>query len=173
MRKDMLGKTLVMGVVILFIGVGVQPSFAIESKSTIDTVIRVHVEEIYGTIEDPQYRPLPNVTVEIKIWDLIYWYLLWKGTTDESGKTEDVHTVWGLSHKVMVSKEDYHTYKCRPVYGFITEPGVFLYEVYFTMAEDGSPFNETKSSAGTIEKVEDCDCQSVSDINLRISHLID
>ncbi len=34
MKKDLLCKTFVMGVVVLFIGVGVQPAFAVETKSS-------------------------------------------------------------------------------------------------------------------------------------------
>jgi hypothetical protein len=38
MNKDMLGKTLTLGVIILFISVGIQPALAIESKVSADDI---------------------------------------------------------------------------------------------------------------------------------------
>ena len=102
--------------------------------------IKVHVKEIYGTVENPKYRALANVTVKIK-WSLcgIIWLSYWNGTTNESGMTITETDPGGLFHKVKVSKEGYHTYKCLPfTILLIAEMGV--YDVYFTMAKDGSPF---------------------------------
>jgi hypothetical protein len=110
-------------------------------------VIVVHVNEIYGTVDDPQYRPLANVTVEIKSSLFgIFWCLWWDGTTDGSGTTEQVEipglTVSLLSPtscKVTVSKDGYHTYGCLPS-KIVKTTNLGRYDVDFTMAEDGSPF---------------------------------
>jgi parallel beta-helix repeat protein len=103
--------------------------------------LKVHVKEIYGTVDDPQYRPLANVTVELT--DSIYgiiWHFDWNGTTDESGETEWIMIFPSVIYKVTVSKDGFHTYKCRPFTIFAIEDQPDYVDVYFTMAEDGSPF---------------------------------
>ena len=165
-------KIVVIGVIALFIVVGFQPAFAnniiqeTENKEKLQFWwIFVHIQEIYGTLDDPQFRPLANVTVEVDSSAFgIFWRPFWSGRTDKNGEA-DVPIIDSLLYKVMVSKEGFHTYKCLP-FVVIISGDYFYYDVYFTMAEDGSPFNETKSSAGNTLNKEDCDCQSVSDINL-------
>ena len=103
--------------------------------------LRVYVKEIYGTLDNPQYRPLANVTVLVNssIFCII-WQFHWSGKTNESGTTGGIY-VAPIYFMVTVSKDGYHTYKCKPFkivfidvlpYGYV--------DVYFTMAENGSPF---------------------------------
>lgn len=118
-----------------------QGSQVLESREILLFVwIKVHVKEIYGTVENPEYRALANVTVEIKLSLYgIMWLFYWNGTTNESGGTITLTDPDGFFHKVKVSKEGYHTYKCLP-FTIIFIEWMGVYDVYFTMAEDGSPF---------------------------------
>lgn len=115
-------------------------------------VMVVHVNEIYGTVDDPQYRPLDNATIEIKCTYLgLIWFSYWSGTTDKYGTTEQVAIpdrdgnngeIWIPSptmHKVTVSKDGYHTYGSLP-FKIVKKPNQGRCDVNFTMAEDGSPF---------------------------------
>lgn len=83
-------------------------------------------------------KPLPNVIVKLRDISFLWWKVIWKGTTDESGKTEEVTLTWGFLYKVTVSKCNYHTYGNS--YEMIPAMEFRRYDVYFTMAEDGSPF---------------------------------
>ncbi|KYK19981.1 hypothetical protein AYK24_04530 [Thermoplasmatales archaeon SG8-52-4] len=116
----------------------------IKKKSLVFPCIEVNVEEIYGTIDNPKYKPLPNVSVEIESSIFgIFWNFVWSGKTDEIGTTGDVVvSAAGLYYKITVSKDQYHTYKCNPELVIFIESGVFNFEEYFTMAEDGSPFQK-------------------------------
>lgn len=118
-----------------------------ENKETpINPVMVVHVKEIYGTVDDPQYRPLANVTVELaySVFGII-WQFLWSGTTNESGTTEEVMVLNSIWFKVTVSKDGYHAYGISPSKKVRTT-NLLKYDVYFTMAEDGSPFVQQISS---------------------------
>jgi hypothetical protein len=112
----------------------------------------VHVKEIYGTVDDPQYRPLANVTVEIKdsIFGII-WEFFWNGTTNENGEIV-IDIINALLYKVTISKDGYHTYKCRPSQIVMTGDQ-FEYHVYFTMAENGSPFTKQSSQSSQQQKL--------------------
>jgi hypothetical protein len=102
----------------------------------------IHVEEIYGTLENPQYRPLPDVTVESK--DSLFgfiWSFHWRGITHENGATGDIMIINSIMYKITVSKEGYHTYKCSSTQ-ILKTTDLWHYDVYFTMAEDGSPFTQ-------------------------------
>lgn len=103
-------------------------------------VIVVHVREIYGTLDNPQYRPLANVKVKISDGGLFWMNLYWSGTTDENGTTKEIKVIRGFCYKVFVSKYGYHAYK-SPSWDVIgIDEGIKIYDVYFTMAENGSPF---------------------------------
>ncbi len=103
--------------------------------------IETHVTEIYGTVEEPQYRPLANVSVEIESSIFyIFWVHEWSGTTNESGTIISCPLGEFMSYKVTATKDGYHTYGCLPFEIFYVEMGHF--HVYFTMAEDGSPFTQ-------------------------------
>jgi len=102
----------------------------------------IHVEEIYGTLENPQYRPLPDVTVESK-YSLfgIIWLFHWRGITHENGATGDIMIENSIMYKITVSKDGYHTYKCSSTQ-ILKTSDLWHYDVYFTMAKDGSPFTQ-------------------------------
>lgn len=101
----------------------------------------VNVKEIYGTLENPRYRPLQNVTVIFKLSMFGFYYSHYRTLyTDETGKN-GVWTPPGLAYKVIISKEGYHAYECKPFKKGI-RPGEEYVQVYFTMAEDGSPFTK-------------------------------
>jgi len=100
----------------------------------------VHVKEIYGTVDEPQYRPLANVTVRVRDSLFgIFWELTWSGTTDETGSTPIIWIVNSIKYWVTILKDDYHTYKCSSS-KLISALGDWKIDVNFTMAEDGSPF---------------------------------
>jgi hypothetical protein len=110
--------------------------------------INVHVKEIYGTFDNPQYRPLANVevTIEQSTW-IFFWELEWKGTTNENGTTGDILLNNGEANtfKTTITKEGYHAYGCLPFHIDYFEPGVFFIDVYFTMADDNGPFIKSVS----------------------------
>jgi hypothetical protein len=134
----------------------------IKCYELIDLDMVVHVKEIYGTVDDPQYRPLANVTVEIKTV-----FPFWRGKTDESGTTAEVIVSHSIKYKVMVSKDGYHTYGCLP-YEIVKTTDTWTsdirrYDVYFTMAEDGSPF---------VQQISQSSQQSFNNQNLPSSQLL-
>jgi len=100
----------------------------------------VHVKEIYGTVDEPQYRPLANVTVMVRDSLFgIFWEYTWSGTTGESGSTPPIWIVNSIKYWVTISKDGYHTYKCSSSKK-VSVLGDWKIDVNFTMAEDGSPF---------------------------------
>jgi hypothetical protein len=101
-------------------------------------IIVVHVTEIYGTLDNPQWRPLANVKVKITIIP-IWWKIYWSGTTDENGTTEEIEVERGFLYEVIVSKIGYHTYKHPPLKDIGIDE-IKRYDVYFLMAKNGSPF---------------------------------
>ena len=118
-------------------------------------VMVVHVNEIYGTVDDPQYRPLDNVTVKIKCTYLgLIWISYWSGTTDKYGTTKqvtipdpngnngnngEIQIFPPTKYKITVSKDGYHTYGSLP-FKIVKKPNQGKCNVNFTMAKDGSPF---------------------------------
>jgi hypothetical protein len=115
-----------------------------ESKNKVKLIfvsIQTHVIEIYGTVEEPQFKPLADVSVEIESSIFgIFWVYEWSGTTNESGTIISCSLGEFMSYKVTIAKDGYHTYECLPFEILYVEMGHF--HVYFTMAEDGSPFTQ-------------------------------
>jgi hypothetical protein len=107
-------------------------------------VIFTHVTELYGTPDEPQYRPLPGVTVKIK--RVPFFWNIWRGLTDETGTTEKAKVSPVSSYKVIVSKNNYL------VYGSISHSIVhthitpYTHHVNFTMVKDDSPFVQQYNS---------------------------
>jgi len=100
----------------------------------------VHVEEIYGTVDEPEYRPLANVTVMVRNSLFgIYWEYTWTGTTGEDGNTPIIWISSFIKYCVAISKDGYHTYKCKSS-KIVSVLGDWAIDVNFTMAQDGSPF---------------------------------
>jgi hypothetical protein len=100
----------------------------------------VHVKEIYGTVDEPQYRPLANVTVRVRDSLFgIFWEYTWSGTTGESGSTPIIWITNSIKYWVTISKDGYHTYGCSSS-KIIFALDQWTIDVNFTMAEDGSPF---------------------------------
>jgi len=107
--------------------------------------ILVTVKEVFGTVDNPQYRNLPGVKVIIRasFSGIFYLFPFSRGRTDGYG---EYGVGWnnallraGLYDKVIISKIGYHTYKCKS-YQTFTTPGGYCQFVYFTMAKNGSPF---------------------------------
>ncbi|HWR26932.1 MAG TPA: carboxypeptidase-like regulatory domain-containing protein [Candidatus Thermoplasmatota archaeon] len=100
----------------------------------------VHVKEIYGTVDEPQYRPLANVTVRVRDSLFgIFWEYTWSGTTGESGSTPIIWITNSIKYWVTILKDGYHTYGCSSS-KIIFALDQWTIDVDFTMAEDGSPF---------------------------------
>ena len=112
--------------------------------------IIVYVTEIFGTVDNPQYRPLSGVTIKIRAslfeYGGFYLFPFSKGQT--SGGC--YMCLWqgfppflfSQSNLVMISKEGYHAYSSKP-YQICRTPGSGSdVRLYFTMAEDGSPFTK-------------------------------
>ena len=101
-------------------------------------VIVVHIREIYGTLDDPQNRPLANVKVKIR--EIPHLMAYWSGTTDENGTTEEIKVERGFVYQVIVSKYGYHVNKYPSWDTIGIDEGIKIYDSYFIMAENGSPF---------------------------------
>jgi hypothetical protein len=100
----------------------------------------IHVREIYGTVDEPQYRPLANVSVSVKDSLFgIFWEYTWSGVTNGSGNTPIIWISSFIKYRVSILKVGYHTYKCKSVKK-VKVFGDWAIDVNFTMAEDGSPF---------------------------------
>jgi parallel beta-helix repeat protein len=144
-------KILVIGIIILFVGMGVQPAFAnniiqeSENKNNLESpLIIVHVTELYGEPGNPHYRNLANVTV--RIIDIPRWWdTYWKGKTGENGRTQEVIVELGLIYKVMISKENYVPYPYEG-YSSVLVHEIKKYHVNFTMVKDDSPFVQQYNS---------------------------
>ena len=130
-------KLLILGVIALFIGLAFIPSFnAVSISKDIgisNPVIVVHVTEMYGSPENPQYRNLPNVTVKIKEGPL-WWKTYWSGKTHENGTTEQVNVELGFLYKIIVSKQGYIVFN-DDNYAVVGPYEIKEYHVYFTMVE--------------------------------------
>jgi hypothetical protein len=103
-------------------------------------VVVVHITEIYGTLDDPQRRPLANV--KVKITEFPQWRAYWRGTTTENGTTEEIKVERGFLYFVYVSKYGYHVYGYPSHKTVGIDEGIKTYDVYFLMAENGSPFTK-------------------------------
>ncbi|HIH28315.1 MAG TPA: hypothetical protein HA260_00775 [Thermoplasmata archaeon] len=110
--------------------------------------IDVHVQEIFGTLENPQYCPLSDVKIRIRLSVFEYggFYLIpfFSGKTDEHGFY--LTTPWYESFSfgsclITISKKGYHPYNSKP-YQTFTTPSGYWQDVYFTMTKDGSPFTK-------------------------------
>ena len=100
----------------------------------------VHVKEIYGTVDEPQYRPLANVSVSVRDSLFgIFWEYTWSGITNESGSTPIIWISSFIKYRVSILKDGFHTYRCKSVKK-VKVLGDWAIDVNFTMAEDGSPF---------------------------------
>jgi hypothetical protein len=106
-------------------------------------VIVTHVRELYGTIDNPQYRWLGDVDVKIIVIPR-WWETYWSGITDENGTTDKVKVELGILYKVIISKDNYSAYKDES-YHALGPKEIKEYHVYFTMVEDGSPFVKQSS----------------------------
>ena len=115
--------------------------------------IIVYVTEIFGTVDNPQYRPLSDVTVRIRasIFENGGFYLFpfSKGQTDDGGCysiswQSPLYSPFIFSHSnlIMISKEGYHAYASKSYQILWRTPGGYDERLYFTMAADGSPFTK-------------------------------
>jgi len=108
----------------------------------------VHVKEIFGTIDDPQFRPLADVLVKVKMQPFGSFFFPWcGGITDSDGDFVIAwqgwmpFPLWIDPTYTIVSKGGYHAYGSKP-YKINPQLGTWFINIDFIMAANGSPFTK-------------------------------
>lgn len=113
--------------------------------------LTVHVNEIFGTIDNPQFRPLEGVLVKVKLLPFgSFCFPFCRGITNSDGwfciawQGWMPFPLWIDPTYTIVSKSGFHAYGSKP-YKVNPQLGCWFIDVYFTMAADGSPFTKQSS----------------------------